>query len=58
MSQFDTLKEHHQQKSLRSLPRYNAVEQYDVEPEQGLVGLVVALLIVAVVAGYAWGRWL
>ena len=55
MSQFDTLKEYYQQKALRALPRYHAVEQYDVEPEQGWVGLVVALLIVAVVAGYVWG---
>ena len=53
MSQFDTLKEHHQQKSLRSLPRYHPVEQYDAGPS---VAFCIVLVSVSVVIGYIMGR--
>jgi len=59
MSRFDSLAEHHQQKSLRSLPRYDAIERHDPEPAKDeWKGVIVALMILAAAAGYAWGKFL
>jgi hypothetical protein len=50
--------QHYNLRFLRRLPRYAAVEQYDVGPKREWDGVIVALLIVAVVAGYSWGKFL